>query len=258
MNDYFKGFKFTGILAILMSIGFMLSHNPIGPIAMFIGIIFITFNIIIGKEQNTASAIILAATIAVMFLLEYFLVELQDITIYLLLIVWSICLFTAFYYSLKPPNQLTKRENYIIWAIIILSVACLAYIIGISYNINLSLVTGFLVFIIAIIGILIRKKFFISDKLDDEFDESSITKEPKEYWYKYKTWGMKPVRWQGWALYGIIFLSLSITLIFVRDATISVAMGVAIIFVGIIITIIKSDYIEWAREIRKNLYNQKK
>jgi len=58
MNDYFKGFKFTGILAILMSIGFMLSHNPIGPIAMFIGIIFITFNIIIGKEQNTASAII--------------------------------------------------------------------------------------------------------------------------------------------------------------------------------------------------------
>jgi len=37
MNDYFKGFKFTGILAILMSIGFMLSHNPIGPIAMFIG-----------------------------------------------------------------------------------------------------------------------------------------------------------------------------------------------------------------------------
>jgi len=257
MNDYFKGFKFTGILAILMSIGFMLSHNPIGPIAMFIGIIFITFNIIIGKEQNTASAIILAATIAVMFLLEYFLVELQDITIYLLLIVWSICLFTAFYYSLKPQNQLTKRENYIIWAIIILSVACLAYIIGISYNINLSLVTGFLVFIIAIIGILIRKKFFIYNKFD-EFDESPITKEPKEYWYKYKTWGMKPVRWQGWALYGIIFLSLSITLIFVRDATISVAMGVAIIFVGIIITIIKSDYIEWAREIRKNLYNQKK
>jgi len=257
MNDYFKGFKFTGILAILMSIGFMLSHNPIGPIAMFLGIIFITFNIIIGKEQNTASAIILAATIAVMFLLEYFLVELQDITIYLLLIVWSICLFTAFYYSLKPQNQLTKRENYIIWAIIILSVACLAYIIGISYNINLSLVTGFLVFIIAIIGILIRKKFFIYNKFD-EFDESPITKEPKEYWYKYKTWGMKPVRWQGWALYGIIFLSLSITLIFVRDATISVAMGVAIIFVGIIITIIKSDYIEWAREIRKNLYNQKK
>ena len=257
MNEYFKGFKYTGILTILISIGFMLSHNPIGPMMVVIGIFLIIFNIIIEKEHNTASTIILAASFAVMFVLEYFLVELQDITIYLLLIVWSICFFMAFYYSLKPQNQLTKRENYIIWAIIILSVACLAYIIGISYNINLSLVTGFLVFIIAIIGILIRKKFFIYNKFD-EFDESPITKEPKEYWYKYKTWGMKPVRWQGWALYGIIFLSLSITLIFVRDATISVAMGVAIIFVGIIITIIKSDYIEWAREIRKNLYNQKK
>jgi len=248
MNEYFKGFKYTGILTILMSIGFMLSHNPIGPIAMVLGIIFITFNIIIGKEQNTASTIILAATFALMFLLEYFLVELRDITIYLLLIVWSICFFTAFYYSLKPQNRLTKRENYIIWVIIILSVACLVYIVGISYNINLALVTGFLVFIIAIIGILIRKKFFISDKLDEEYDESSITKGPKEYWYENKTWGMKPVRWQGWALYGIIFLSLSIALIFVRDATISVAMGVAIIFVGIIITIMKSDYVEWVRE----------
>jgi len=69
---------------------------------------------------------------------------------------------------------------------------------------------------------------------------------------------MKPVRWQGWALYGIIFLSLSITLIFVRDATIAVVIGVAIVFVGIIIAMIKSDYIEWAREVRKNLYNQKK
>lgn len=258
MNDYFKGFKFTGILAILMSIGFMLSHNPIGPMMVVLGIFLITFHIIIGKERNTTSAIILAATFAVMFVLEYFLVELRDITIYLLLIVWSTCLFTAFYYSLKPQNHLTKRENHIIWTITILSVACLVYIVGISYNINLSLVTGFLVFIIAIIGILIRKNFFIYDKFDDEFDDSSITKEPKEYWYKYKTWGMKPVRWQGWALYGIIFLSLFMALIFVRDATIFVAIGVTIIIFGIVVAMIKSDYIEWAKEFRKNLYNQKK
>jgi hypothetical protein len=159
MNEYFKGFKYTGILTILISIGFMLSHNPIGPMMVVIGIFLIIFNIIIEKEHNTASTIILAASFAVMFVLEYFLVELQDITIYLLLIVWSICFFMAFYYSLKPQNQLTKRENYIIWVITILSVACLVYIVGISYNINLSLVTGFLVFIIVIIGILIRKKF---------------------------------------------------------------------------------------------------
>ena len=258
MNEYFKGFKYTGILTILISIGFMLSHNPIGPMMVVIGIFLIIFNIIIEKEHNTASTIILAASFAVMFVLEYFLVELQDITIYLLLIVWSICFFMAFYYSLKPQNQLTKRENYIIWVITILSVACLVYIVGISYNINLSLVTGFLVFIIVIIGILIRKKFFIYDKFDDEFDESSITNEPKEYWFNYKTWGMKPVRWQGWALYGIIFLSLSIALIFVRDATIFVVIATAIIIVGISIAMIKSDYKEIIREFRKNLYNQRK
>lgn len=257
MNDYFKGLKFTGILIILMSIGFMLSHNPIGPTMVVLGIFSITFHIISGKEQNTASTIIFASSFALMFVLEYFLVELQDITIYVLLMLWSMCFFVTFYYSLKPQNSLTKGENYIIWAAIILSIACFLYIIGISYNINLLLVTGLLVFIIAVIGILSRRNFFKNDEFEDEFDESSITEETNEYWFKYGKI-LKPVHWQGWVLYCIIFLSILLILIFVRDATISVVITVAIIIVGIIIAMIKSDYKEMIKEFRKNLYKQKK
>lgn len=113
--------------------------------------------------------------------------------------------------------------------------------------------------ITVVISLLIHERLFKEDAFEEEFDESFITKEPEELRFKYEIGGMpKPVRWQGWALYGIIFLSPFIVLFFVRDANIGVVTIVAILTVGLIIALSKSNYIERLKEYRKNLKNQNK
>jgi hypothetical protein len=99
----------------LLGLGWTLTENPLGPIAMAFGIIIVTLPIFKDNKQNVTFSIIMVATLAMMLTLEYFLVPIQNTIFYVFLLIMSLCYFLTFYYSLKPQNQLTKREKILCW-----------------------------------------------------------------------------------------------------------------------------------------------
>jgi ascorbate-specific PTS system EIIC-type component UlaA len=118
-------------------------------------------------------------------------------------------------------------------------------LMGIFFNnFMFSLIIGILVLILSVITRLIVK--------GESNDAYAIG--PEEYWFIYEIGGMpKPVRWQGWACYGTIFLSLFVVLIFVRDPNTATVIMVASIFVVVIIAMLKSNYRERIAEYKEDL-----
>lgn len=161
MNYYksLKSSRSSGILIGLLGLGWTLTENPLGPIAMAFGIIIVTLPIFKDNKQNVTFSIIMVATLAMMLTLEYFLVPIQNTIFYVFLLIMSLCYFLTFYYSLKPQNQLTKREKILCWTGTILGGISFFGLVSIIYNNFLfSLVIGVFTLIILVIALLIRIK----------------------------------------------------------------------------------------------------
>lgn len=254
MKNY-KGLKSSGILTIILGLFWTLTKNSYGPIIMALGIIFTAFFIFKDKKQNVMFSIIMAAALTGMLTLEYFLVPIQNTTFYLFLLIISLSIFITFYFSLKPQNLLTKGEKILSWTGSILFAVSLFGLMGIIFNnFRLSLLIGVFALIIFVIGRLIRRRLFKDNALKYEFNEDYTTRDPEKYWFKYEVGGMpKPVCWQGWVCYSIIFLSPFVVLIFDGDPTTAIVIAVAVIFVVTIIAILKSNYRESIREYREDL-----
>ncbi|MCE7698763.1 MAG: hypothetical protein K8E24_007995, partial [Methanobacterium paludis] len=112
-------------------------------------------------------------------------------------------------------------------------------------NFRVSLIIGVFTLIMIVFSLLIRRKISKEKALKDEFDEGFTTEKVEEYWFRYEIGGMpKPVRWQGWACYVIIFLSPFVVLIFDNDLDTAFVIILAIISAFIVISMLKSNYKE--------------
>ena len=167
----------------------------------------------------------------------------------------SLGTFMTFYFSLKPQNLLSKREKILAWTGSILGVISLFSLMGIIFNnFRISLIIGVFTLIMVVISLLTRRKISKEKALKDEFDEEFTTEKVEEYWFRYEIGGMpKPVRWQGWACYVIIFLSPFVVLIFDNDLDTAFVIILAIISVFIVISMLKSNYKESIMKYREDL-----
>lgn len=256
MKNY-KSLKTSGILIALFGL-LSLFNNKFGPIMMAFGIIIVTFIIFKNKKQNITASIIIAATLAMMLTLEYFLIPIQNTTFYIFLLIMSLGTFMTFYFSLKPQNLLSKREKTLAWTGSILFVISLFGLMGIiSNNFIISLIIGVFTLIMIVISLLTRRKISKEEALKDEFHEEFTPEKVEEYWFRYKIGGMpKPVRWQGWACYVMMFLSPFVVLIFDGDLNTAFVIILAIIFAFIIISTLKSNYKESIMKYREDLKKQ--
>lgn len=168
MNNL-KNLKFIGLMNALFGLLWTLDNHSFGPIMMTFGIIIATFAIFKDKDQNNMAVSIIAATLALMLILEYFLMPLQNTLFYVLLLIMSIGTFLVFHFSLKPQNLLTKREKIVSWTGTILFSISLFILMGIIYsNFALSLIIGTFTLIIIIISQLIRRRKLKDNKLKTE------------------------------------------------------------------------------------------
>jgi hypothetical protein len=215
-----------------------------------LGIIFVTlvFN---GRMQNIIANLIMVVALAVMVMLEYFMVPLENTTFYILLLIMSLGTILTFYFSLKPQNLLSKRQKILSWTGAVLCGISLFGLVGIlCNNFQLSLIMGGFAVSMILVTMLIRRRIF-KDK--DEFNESAPTRNPDKCWFRYEIGGFpKPVRWQGWVCYIIMFLSPFIVLIFDRNLNSALVIILAIVFAVIIITMLKSNYKEIIRKYRED------
>ena len=255
MKNY-KTLKYLGIVTALLGLFSTLGSQPFGPMMMAFGITFASFAIFKDEKQNNkAYGIILAVALVIMLISESFIVPMQNTAFYLLLLVMSLGIFLSFYFSLKPQNLLTQREKILAWTGSALFGISLFSSLGLINNdFTMPLVLGpFLLIIIAIMW-LIRRRIFKDNALKNEFNEVSTKKDIKEHWFKYEVGGLpKPVRWQGWVCYSIIFLSFLVVLIFASDPTIATIILVACVFIVTIIAMLKSNFRESVMEYRENL-----
>lgn len=242
--------KYPAIISVLLSLFYTLDHKPFGPIMLMWGIIFVTL-VFRGKIKDITATLIMVAALAVMVILEYFLVPMENTTFYILLLIMSLGTILTFYFSLKPQNLLSKREKFLSWTGAILFGISLFGLMGILWNnFQLSIIIGAFTVGTLLVGMLIRRRIPI-DK--DEFNETVTTRNPDECWFRYEIGGFpKPVCWQGWACYIIMFLSPFIVLIFDRNPNSALVIILVIVFAVIIITMLKSNYKEIIRKYRED------
>lgn len=251
INQNYKSLKYPAIFAVLLSLFYTLDHKPFGPIMLAWGIIVVTI-VFKGKIRDITATLIMITALAVMVILEYFLVPLENTTFYTLLLIMSLGTILTFYFSLKPQNLLSKRQKFLSWTGAILFGISLFSLMGIIWNnFQLSLIMGVLTFSMLLIGMLIRRRI---PKDKDEFNEAVTTINPDEYWFRYEFGGFpKPVRWQGWACYIIMFLSPFIVLIFDRNPDTALVIILVAVFTVIIIAMLKSNYREIIMKYREDL-----
>jgi hypothetical protein len=232
-------------------IGFVntLAHAVFGPIMLALGITFVT-HVFKDKIQDTTTSIIIVAALALMIILEYFIVPLENTAFYILLFIMSLGTFLTFYFSQKPQNLLNKQEKIISWTGAILFLISLFGLMGIiQNNFQLSLIMGAFTVIMIVLGILIRRRI-----PKDKDDSNEAGRKTSEYWFKHEIGGLaKPVRWQGWVCYGIMFLSPFVVMIFDRNPDTAVVIILAIIFTVILIIMLKSNYRENLMKYREDL-----
>lgn len=252
MKNY-KGLKSSGILTALLGLLWTLTNKSYGPIMMAFGIIILTFYIFKDKKQNITASMIMAATLAVMLTLEYFLVPIQNTTFYIFLLIMSLGTFMTFYFSLKPQNLFSKREKILSWTGSLLFLVSLFGLMGLIFNnFIISLIIGAFTLTLVVISLLIRRRMSKDEVLKDEFDEEFIRKEPEEYWFRYEIGGRpKPLCWQGWACCVMMFLAPLVVLIFDRDLNTAFIIILTIIFAFIIISMLKSNYRENIMEYKE-------
>jgi hypothetical protein len=257
MKNYFS--KWSILIFILLALSF---HNALSPIVIALGIIFATLNIYKNKQQidSTVYSMIIVGSLALMIIVEYFLVPLQNTIFYVFIIMIAIGIFLTFYFSVISKERLTSKNKILAWTGSILFIIGLSGVFGISSNnLTIPLILGVLVLIFVLVSFVIRRRINKDNALENEFTEVNSTQRSiKEEWFKFKVGSLpKPVRWQGWACYIIFFISPFFVLILDPNPTTGTVIIVALIVILITIAMFKSNYRESAREnLRKQTTQQ--
>ncbi len=259
MKNYIGDRKWSSLIIILLGLFNTLSyHNVLGPIMMASGVImFVSFDVYKNKQRinGTVCSMIIVASLALMIIGEYFFVPIQNSIFYVLLLMIAVGTFLTFYFTLISKDRLIRRAKILSWTGAILFGLGLFSIIGLIFNnFTITLILGGTVLITALIGMIVRRRMFKDTELKNEFNEEHSTKKnTKDYWFRYEIGGIpKPLRWQGWVCYSLIFLSPFIVLILDDNPTTSTVIIVASIIIIMIVAFLKSNYRESVREYREN------
>ena len=249
--------KWLFLLFILMGLSL---HNALSPIVIALGIIFAPLNLYKNKQINsTIYSMIIIGTLALMILVEYFLVPFQNIIFYMFLIMIAIGTFLTFYFSVISNKRLVSKAKILAWTgTILLTIGFFGVFGIISNNWTFTIIMIVLVMIVALVSLITRRRINKDNAVKNEFTEVNNTqRDSKEEWFKYNIGSIpKPVRWQGWTCYIILFISLFLVLILNQNPTTSTVIIVALITIIITIAIFKSNYRESTREYRENLKKQ--
>jgi len=253
-----KKVMYSGITSVLIGLLLSGSHVYYGPIMMATGLILVSFFILKDKGHRVLFSIITVATLLIMFILEYFVLKVQNTQFYQLLFILSLGFIFTFIPSLKSQNSLTHEEKILGWSGTILFSIGFFGIMGIIFNdFSGSLILGVLLLIFIMFTLFLRRRISKEEELENEFEDVYASERNNQsYWFSYEVGGIpKPVSLKGWACYGIILLSPLIMVVF-NDPTIDTAFILAIIFGVILISFLKSNYREIVKEYRKDLKNE--
>ena len=253
MKNYISNWSI--LILILMGLSF---HNALSPIAIVLGIMLFSLNMYKNKQQisSTVYTMILIGSLALMILVEYFLVPLQNTIFYLFIIMIAIGTFLTFYFYVTSKERLTSNNKILAWTGSILFSIGFFGVFGITLNnLTITLILGVLVLILVLVGLVIRRRINKDNDLKNEYIEvDSTQRDIKEEWFKYEVGSIpKPVCWKGWACYIILFISPFLVLTLDLNPTIDTVIIAAIIIIIITIAIFKSNYRESVRKYRENL-----
>jgi hypothetical protein len=226
-----------------------------------LSIMFASLNLYKNKQQisSTVYTMILLGSITLMIIVEYFLVPIQNTIFYVFLMMIALGTFFSFYFYVISKERLTSNSKILAWTGSILFLIGLFGVLGISLNnLTITLIMGVFVLILVLVSFIIRRRINKDNTLKNEFTEVNNTqRDIKEVWFKFEVGSIpKPVRWQGWVCYIILFISPFLVLTLDLNPTTSTAIIVALITIIITIAILKSNYRESAREYRENLKKQ--
>ena len=250
--------KWSFLIFILLGLSL---HNALSPIAISLSIIFASLSLYKNKQiSSIVYSMIIVGSLALMIIVEYFLVPLQNTIFYVFLIMITIGIFLSLYFSVISKERLISKNKILAWTGSILFLLGFFGIIGISLN-NLTdaLILGVLVLIFVLVGLVIRRSINKDNALENELTEvNSTQRDIKNEWFKYEVGSIpKPVRWQGWACYIIFFISPFLVLTLDPNQTTGTVIIVALITIIIIIAMFKSNYRENARKnLRKKAIQQ--
>ena len=124
---------FPGIITVIIGLFSILFYSSaIGPILIIIGILLILYDIFKNKDNETFYSIIMVATLILMFILEYFLVPIQNTAFYFFLLIMAIGSFISFYFQLhnNPPTiikTILLLTGYLLFYISIFSLMGIIY-----------------------------------------------------------------------------------------------------------------------------------
>ena len=149
----------------LISIGFLLlivSNLSLIPVFLSFGITFIVCYDVKVKNGHSGSFYsgVVALSLVLMFVLEYFLVPIENIIFYILLIVLSVGWFLIFY-ILFNCTHFNQKERIIVWIGIILYATSFSALLGVAHNeFMLALIIGVFVLIILLTTFFVQKRRF--------------------------------------------------------------------------------------------------
>jgi hypothetical protein len=255
MKNYLSNWSI--LIFILVGLSF---HNALSPISIALGIMFASLNLYKNKQQinSTVYTLIIVGSLTLMIIAEYFLVPIQNTIFYLFIIMIAIGLFLTFYFYVISKEHVTSKTKILAWTGSILFTIGFFGVFGITLNNQtITLIMIVLVLIVALVSLIIRRRINKENALNEFNEINSTQRDIKKEWFKFKIGSIpKPVRWQGWVCYIILFISPFLVLTLDLNPTTSTAIIVALITIIITIAILKSNYRESAREYRENLKKQ--
>lgn len=160
-TDYRNAIILMIIAALIISI-----DQPVLGI-MFIPFVILTITIFYNdfrskKELNVNFCrCIVTLSLLLMFILELFLVPIQNVTFYIFLIILSVGLFLVSYFPFNPRYKLNQKEKIVNWTGSILIIVALPFLMGLIQNdFMFALIIGVFALIIILVAFFIRKRRF--------------------------------------------------------------------------------------------------
>lgn len=159
-DSYLLLLIFSLLLVFTNSIDLLIDPSLIEPVGITLFIILAILSVFKIRNYNNQQIydIIILIVLAIMLIGESIILP-PNMILYLLIGIITIGLFMFAHYSLKPENDLTKREKIILWTGLILFIISYFSLIGVILN-NFTIVIIMGVFILILIAInrLIRRR----------------------------------------------------------------------------------------------------
>ena len=152
------------ILMIIAALIFFINQPVLGImfIPLVILAIIISYNDFRSKKELNVNfcRFIVTLSLLLMFILELFLVPIQNVTFYIFLIILSVGLFLVNYFSFNPRYELNQKEKIVNWTGLILIIVAIPFLMGLIINFMFTLIIGVFALIIILVAFFIRKRRF--------------------------------------------------------------------------------------------------